>query len=100
MIQGELKFIHLTFSMSCHSRVNKSSVLVHKSRTHLEGMLEDPMLTVVFTLIYELGEPRVSGDRTVRDAGLPNDLPSGGAVAEWVRVLDWRPDGPGFESHC
>ena len=24
----------------------------------------------------------------------------GGAVAEWVRALDWRPDGPGFESHC
>ena len=24
----------------------------------------------------------------------------GGAVAEWVRTLDWRPDGPGFESHC
>ena len=23
-----------------------------------------------------------------------------GAVAEWVRALDWRPDGPGFESHC
>ena len=22
------------------------------------------------------------------------------AVAEWVRALDWRPDGPGFESHC
>ena len=21
-----------------------------------------------------------------------------GAVAEWVRALDWRPDGPGFES--
>ena len=26
--------------------------------------------------------------------------PKGGAVAEWVRALDWRPDGPGFESHC
>ena len=23
-----------------------------------------------------------------------------GAVAEWVRALDLRPDGPGFESHC
>ncbi len=22
----------------------------------------------------------------------------GGAVAEWVRVLDWRPDGPGSEN--
>ena len=21
-------------------------------------------------------------------------------MAEWVRALDWRPDGPGFESHC
>ena len=19
---------------------------------------------------------------------------------EWVRALDWRPDGPGFEYHC
>ena len=27
-------------------------------------------------------------------------LITGGAVAEWVRALDWRPDGPGFESHC
>ena len=27
-------------------------------------------------------------------------LTKGGAVAEWVRALDWRPDGPGFESHC
>ena len=23
-----------------------------------------------------------------------------GAVAEWVRAFDWRPDCPGFESHC
>ena len=21
-------------------------------------------------------------------------------VAEWVRALDWRPGGPGFESRC
>ena len=21
-------------------------------------------------------------------------------MAEWVRALDWRLDGPGFESHC
>ena len=21
-------------------------------------------------------------------------------MAEWVRALDWRPDCPGFESHC
>ena len=26
--------------------------------------------------------------------------PHGDAVAEWVRALDWRPGGPGFESHC
>ena len=25
---------------------------------------------------------------------------SGGVVAEWVRALDWRPGGPGFESRC
>ena len=24
----------------------------------------------------------------------------GGEVAEWVRALDWRPGGPGFESLC
>ena len=24
----------------------------------------------------------------------------GGAVTEWVRELDWRPGGPGFESRC
>ena len=24
----------------------------------------------------------------------------GGAVTEWVREFDWRPDGRGFESHC
>ena len=23
-----------------------------------------------------------------------------GAVAEWVRALDWRPGSPGFESRC
>ena len=23
-----------------------------------------------------------------------------GTVAEWVRAWDWRPGGPGFESHC
>ena len=23
-----------------------------------------------------------------------------GAVAEWVKVLDWRPGGPWFESSC
>ena len=23
-----------------------------------------------------------------------------GVVSEWVRVLDWRPGGPRFESHC
>ena len=28
------------------------------------------------------------------------EMGGGGAVAEWVRALDWRPDGPGFESHC
>ena len=27
-------------------------------------------------------------------------MAGGGAVAEWVRALDWPPDGPGFESHC
>ena len=21
-------------------------------------------------------------------------------MAEWVRAVDWRPDGPGFESRC
>ena len=21
-------------------------------------------------------------------------------MGEWVRVVDWRPDGPGFESRC
>ena len=26
------------------------------------------------------------------------DLPVGGAVAEWVRALDWRLGGPGFAS--
>ena len=25
---------------------------------------------------------------------------AGGVVAEWVRVQDWRPGGPGFESCC
>ena len=24
----------------------------------------------------------------------------GGHGAEWVRALDWRPGGPGFESRC
>ena len=27
-----------------------------------------------------------------------NVLAKGGRVAEWVRALDWRPGGPGFES--
>ena len=26
--------------------------------------------------------------------------PCGGAAAEWVRALDWRPGGPGFEHGC
>ena len=25
---------------------------------------------------------------------------SGDAVSEWVRTYDWRPGGPGLESHC
>ena len=50
----------------CDCSVNKNSVLVHKSRTHLEGMVEDPMFTIVFMLIYELGEPRIASDRMVR----------------------------------
>ena len=32
-----------------------------------------------------------------RIAGI--DTEEGGAVAEWVRALDWRPDGQWFESH-
>ena len=26
--------------------------------------------------------------------------PFQGVVAEWVRALDWRPGGPGFEPSC
>lgn len=41
------------------------SALVHKNRVELEGMLEDPLMTVVFTLLYELGEPISIKDRKV-----------------------------------
>ena len=32
--------------------------------------------------------------------GIMQHIFYGGAVAEWVRALDWRPDDPGFEFRC
>lgn len=39
--------------------------LIHKNRVELDGMLEDPMFTVVFNLNYIVGEPITQKDRRV-----------------------------------
>ncbi len=41
------------------------TALVHRNRVELEGMLEDPLFTVVFVIEYMLGEPMVDRDRRV-----------------------------------
>ena len=38
---------------------------MHKGRIDVEGMVEDPLMTVVFTVLYELGEPVNLKDRKV-----------------------------------
>ena len=38
---------------------------MHKNRVELEGMLEDPLFTVVFVMEYLLGEPMAERDRRV-----------------------------------
>ena len=44
--------------------------------------------------------PNHGTQRLPNDDDEPRFQSRWGAVAEWVRALDWRPDGPGFESHC
>ena len=39
--------------------------LIHKNRVELDGMLEDPMFSVVFNLNYIVGEPITQKDRRV-----------------------------------
>ena len=40
--------------------------LIHKNTVTLEGLLEDPMFTVVFSLFYEVGEAPKKQERRVR----------------------------------
>ena len=44
---------------------NATNSLVHKNRIQLDGLVEDQLFTIVFVLIYELGEPRAAKDRRV-----------------------------------
>ena len=47
-------------------RGSSVTALVHKNRVELEGMLEDPLFTLVFVMEYLLGEPMAEKDRRVK----------------------------------
>lgn len=45
---------------------SEGKVLIHLSKTEISGMLDDPMIYVVFTLLYDIAEATHAAARRVR----------------------------------
>ena len=76
------RYFLLVVSLNAHSREDDHNVLIAHS---------SEKIIVRVGKAYVLGQLRFL---------LVIMVQVGGAMTVWVRALDWRPGGPGFESRC